>query len=571
MVTKTKNLKTILVAGQAGQGIDKTSDIICLALTKLGYYVFNYRYYQTIITGGKNFNVITFSESEINCHEDNYDVAIFLHEDIEDYIKKLKRNAIIICDEKIAENYFSSLKKLNVHLLTIDCEKIMKKNELAKVVKNSILMGTFANALGIQREVFFEIFETEFKKLLKENKLGFEEGYKLGKRLIKLRQRKKKIVYFKGNDAIAYAFRLAGIDAYLAYPMTPSTGLLHNLAKTNGFVYQPENEIAVINAALGIAACGKKVAIGSSGGGFALMIEALSFAGMAELPLVIYLVSRYGPSTGVPPCTSQADLKFAINAGHGSFAKIVLSLSTIENAMINAIDAFNFAYSYRIPVILLTDKHFAESGFSMEEKQLRKIEAYAYNSLKKLEKFRNKKQKAIFNLTKSYPLNNEFAPLPLIGYDIFKLNSYEHDEYGFFSEDSKVMKMMSIRRKERIDKIKKMLENRYQVYGNKNAKNLIISWGSTINSLLDFVNENKKYKLIDIVSLSPFPEIKNEIKKAIKKAKNVYVFECSPTSQLSDLIAENTGIKIPDKNKILKYDGTPFLLDDIKKALKTKI
>ncbi|MEM2478959.1 MAG: 2-oxoacid:acceptor oxidoreductase family protein, partial [Candidatus Pacearchaeota archaeon] len=409
--------RSILIAGEAGQGIDKISDILAGALTKYGYYVFVYRDYQSRIKGGLNFNVISFSKNKIYSSENHYDICVFLSENIsDDMVNAVKNGGVIICDKKVEELRSDILNKIKAKkgiCQSIDCDDIIRKHGFNKIVANSILIGALAKVLGMEKQIFFDIFNVEFKKFLKENKQAFEIGYSIelskrgkSKRGLKLSKTKAEIIYLKGNDAIAYAFRLAGIEAYLAYPMTPSTGLLHALAKTNGFVYQPENEIAVINAALGISACGKKVAIGSSGGGFALMIEALSFAGMAELPLVIYLVSRYGPSTGAPTYTSQADLKFAINSGHGEFAKVVLSLTDIKSAMLNAIKAFELAYSYRIPVILLADKNFAESGFSLDKEELREVESYAKQYLER-EKQRQQRQQRLMKAAKNEKSESE--------------------------------------------------------------------------------------------------------------------------------------------------------------------
>jgi 2-oxoglutarate ferredoxin oxidoreductase subunit alpha len=582
----SKKMKlNVLMAGQAGQGLDKISDIFCTALTRHGLYVFNYRDYQSRITGGTSFNVICISDKPVSSFDLSFDIAMFIEESkLGEFLKAIKPKAtIILPTAELRQETKEKLEKLKLKLnmIGIEADNEIKKHGWNKVVKNTILVAMLASLLGLKKEIFLEIIEAELKKYVKDNQQAFEFGYGFMQKMIaekivtraKLKFTDKKLKYFKGNEAIAHVLAKSGIEAYLAYPMTPSTSLLNEMAK-RVFTWQPESEIAVINAALGIAACGKKVAIGSSGGGFALMIEALSFAGMAELPLIIYLASRYGPSTGAPTYTSQADLKFAINAGHGSFAKVVVALSTAENAMLTTVNAVHFAYKHRMPVILLADKHFAESGFSIEEERLKKIEEHA-------EKLKASEQKASESgmreggmregaLVKAYPLDDPFAPLPAIGKEIFKLNSYEHDEYGFFVENAESLATMSERRKKRIEEREKRLAKLmkgYALYGKKNAKNLIVAFGSTVNVLIDFVNQNKNYKLLELIALEPILN-KKEVEGLLAKAKKIFVVECSPKSNLLDVLKENVLLDEKKVVKILKHDGRPFTLEEIKARLK---
>ena len=552
----------VLVAGEAGQGIDKFADLLCKLIVARGLYVFNYRDYQSLITGGVNFNIISVSKEKVYCYEKPYDIAIFFHKKvIKQFLPDIKKKGIIICDSAFVDEIEGNFK-----VIEIDSEKIIKKHNLSKIVKNTLFLGTLVKLLGFPKQSF-EIIKDEFKKAIKDNAIAFEQGYSINKIKIKLPKSKKRIVYFKGNEAIAKALMFSGLDIYYAYPMTPSTGVLHALAKSKVFTFQLENEIAIINAALGSSFAGKKVAIGTSGGGFALMNEALSLAGMAELPLVIYVAMRYGPSTGAPTYSSQGDLKYVVNAGHGEFAKVVLSFDA-NNLFRQVIDAVKIAYKYRIPVIMLNDKLIAESGFSFNASEIEKIESYARRWREKYEKQRKKliaklKQE---ELIKNYPLNKPFYNLPELGKHIFKVTGYEHDEFGFTVEAREKLEIMGKRRKERIEEIKKLVNSKdaYAVYGNKNAKNLLIAYGSLVNSLIEFIKRNKNFKLLAINYLKPFPNIGKEI----KKAKKVFVLEDSLTCQLADLIAENTGIII--KNRITRHNGRPWLVKEIEEMLKVK-
>jgi 2-oxoglutarate ferredoxin oxidoreductase subunit alpha len=532
----------ILVVGKAGDGIDFFSETLCHLVVKSGLYAFNYRDYQSMITGGTNFNVITIANEKVFTCNRPIDIGIFFDSEHLSFLRELKKNAIVICDENTGR-----LIDKRFRIFPLNIEEIIRKNNLPKIVKNIIFLGALAKILnlGLNRDLF--------KKNVKENEIAFNEGYKNARTLFKLPKSKRKIFYFNGNQAIAFALKLAKIHAYYAYPMTPSTRLLYELAKTEVFTYQFENEIAVINAALGTSLAGKKVAIGTSGGGFDLMTEALSFSGMAELPIVIYVGMRYGPSTGAPTYSSQADLNALINSGHGDFAKVVLSFDA-NTVFKQVIDSVRIAYTFRLPVIIAIDKNFVESGFSFDEKEIKKAEEYAK---KYLEEEKRKKKLKAKGLIKTYPLDNPFSPLPELGRDIFKINSYEHDEFGFERDDVEILNKMSERRKKRIEEIGKIAKKGYSVYGNENAKVVLIAYGGVANSLIEFV-KNKPFKLISLNYLHPLPSL------PIKKKDKVYVFDDSITCQLAEIIEKQVKVD----GKITKNDGRIWTLEDVEEKLK---
>jgi 2-oxoglutarate ferredoxin oxidoreductase subunit alpha len=167
-----------------------------------------------------------------------------------------------------------------------------------------------------------------------------------------------------GNEAIALGAAAGGLDLYFAYPMTPSTSILHYLAKHAGelgvVVVHPENELAVAQMATGATFAGARVMVASSGGGFSLMQETFSLAGMSEAPVLFVLGSRPGPSTGVPTYTEQGDLKYSIYQGHGEFPRIVSSPGTIEEAFYLASEMLELVWKFQTPGILLTEKHMEE-------------------------------------------------------------------------------------------------------------------------------------------------------------------------------------------------------------------
>ncbi len=513
----------VLIAGKAGQGIKQTASILAKAIVEEGLYVFNYRYYQSLITGGHNFNVLSISDEEVMSFDRDYDIAILLDENSLMHEKNFKKECVVLKSFEKGKG-----KKID----TTDFKK----------VENIFFSSILFKILGLGKERLIEQVRRAFKgkKLLKKDleiiekayKEDFFEKLKVGR---KFKKKSKKKIYLEGAEAVGIGAIESGLDVYLAYPMTPSTSLLNFLSmnqKKHGYItFQPENEISVVNAGLGSSFSGAKIMIGTSGGGFDLMTEAISMQGMTSLPLVVYLASRYGPSSGAATYTAQQDLKLALNAGHGDFKRVVIAPGDIKESYECTKQAFYLAEKYGLLSIVLTDKHLAESGYTQE--------------IKYKELYEGKKNK----LEK-----------------VFKSNSYTHDEEGNYTEDADKIKKMTEKRKKRWENAKKEIKenfNMYKKYGN--GRNLILGFGSTKGAILSSLSSLKNWKYIHITYLQPFPE---KLKKEILKAEKVKVIENNIYGQLADLIQEKTGRKIKEKDRILRYDARPFTPKEIVKRLK---
>jgi 2-oxoglutarate/2-oxoacid ferredoxin oxidoreductase subunit alpha len=499
---------SVLIGGKAGQGINKVSQIISQVLTKHGYYIFNYRDYPSLIRGGHNFNVLNISDKQISSHES-------------------KINCILAMDDNTIKLHKKELTKKG---LIIDYKEF---KDLGRNI-NIALAGAFIKTLGIDKKYLIDEIKKEFNT--KETIQAAEKGYNSEKELFHLKKLKNKIKVMSGSQAVATGSINSKIDRYIAYPMTPATGVMHVLAanqkKNNFIVFQPENEIAVVNAALGSSFTGKRTMIGTSGGGFDLMTEGLSLQGMTEIPLVVYLAARPGPGTGTPTYTIQGDINIALRGGHGEFPRIVVIPGDPNEAIEKTNEAFYLSEKFNSLSIVLSDKHLAESEFSV----------------------RGKPNKTII------PKINRNIP----GKTIVKASGYEHDKFGNTTEDATLLKRNAEARIIKYQKIKKEAKRfeMIKIHGKKNSKNLIIGCGSTKGAILDAI-EGKDFKFLQVLYLMP---ISDEIRKEIKKAKKVILVENNLTGQLGRLIREKTGIKI--KNRILKYDGRPFLSDELRRELK---
>lgn len=532
--------KNILIGGAAGLGTAVTSHFIAKIFCHLGYYVFNYRDYPSLIRGGHNFNVLKISDRPVWSHDGQYDLIFALDkETVSLHRRNLSKKGLIVETEKF--------------------EPILKKLGGPKILENDILIGYLFKYFGVDKKILLIAAEEEFGQKSDLIKKAIEEGYALTETKEKLKRVGPERYFISGNEAVAVGALAGGLDVYLAYPMTPATPVLHFLAKKqtehNILTFQPESEVAVVNMALGASFAGARVMVGTSGGGFALMSEALSLSGMAELPLVVYLGQRTAPSTGVPTYTAQGDLKFALNAGHGEFPRVVVAPGDPQEAVLRTQEAFYLSAKYRLPAIVLGDKHLGESGYTFEKLKQSAIKPQRFILEKVPANYRS------YQITAS---GVSLRAVPGQG-SVVRATSYEHDEYGHTVEDAQATVKMQDKRLKKAGPLEKEIKKLSPVSTYGQGKDLIVSWGSTKGAIVDALPQLKGFKFLQISYLQPFP--KEYVAAEIKKARKVILVENSATGALADVIAEQTGLMV--KDKVLRYDARPFtpqfLIEKIKK------
>jgi 2-oxoglutarate ferredoxin oxidoreductase subunit alpha len=276
------------------------------------------------------------------------------------------------------------------HFLDIPFENLAVTHGGTKIMSNTVAIGAVLGMLGMNMDVLYKIFEDTFKKkgedIIKRNLKAAEAGRDLAAKQCEScaysvittgtsSVRPKMLI--AGNDAIGLGAVASGLKFYSAYPMTPSTGIMNYIAGKEEeygiIVEQAEDEISAINMALGASFAGVRAMTGTSGGGFALMTEGLSLAGMTETPLVIALAQRPGPATGFPTRTEQGDLQFALYAGHGEFPRVIFAPGTPEQAFYLTNKAFGISEKYQIPVIIITDQYLADSEWTFDAFDVSKI------------------------------------------------------------------------------------------------------------------------------------------------------------------------------------------------------
>jgi len=528
----------IAISGAAGDGVRRGGLLLSKLFSKMGYNVFVYQEYQSLIRGGHNASIVRISEKKIYSHRYYYDLFVCL----ENYV--LEKHADRIRGQIVYDSNFEC--KINsAKLIPIPMTEIVKAEKKSTIFRNAVVLGALCHLLGIKIEKLKDLFRKEFKDAESDIKLA-EKGYEYVRDLepiIRVESIGNEKDVFSGNEAISIGMLKAGLNNYYAYPMTPATSILHFLAKQEGIVVvQPESEIAAIMMALGSSFAGKRSAVATSGGGFALMTESISLAAMAEIPILIIESQRSGPSTGMATYTAQQDLDFVIHPAHGEFPLIVASPITVEDSFVLAAELLNLAWKYQTPAILLTDKHMSESYQSVDE-----FDEIEMESMDFVEEFDGIFKR--YEITENGVSKMAFPPI------VVKANSNEHDEFGFTTDDPKVAKEMYAKRMRKEESIKKEVEKKGPFKVFCNGRDYLITWGSTFGAVKE-VAEELGYKLIAIRYLRPLllPKLNGDIT----------VVECNYSGLLAKKIENILGKKV---RKINRWDGRPFTPEELKDIL----
>ena len=396
---------------------------------------------------------------------------------------------------------------------------------------------------------------------------------------LKIRPAQPDTIIVQGNQSSALGKMVAGCRFQTYYPITPASDdsefleaneildLYDSGKKGSTVVIQTEDEIAAITMAIGSALTGVRTATATSGPGFSLMAEALGWAGMNEVPVVISLYQRTGPSTGLPTRHEQGDLIFAINAGHGEFPRIVLASGDIEESFYDTIKAFNFADRYQMPVIHMLDKAIANSLITCRNFNVKKVAIDRGSRVKQI----TEEDKGVAGNYLRFKLsNNPISPMVVLGTKgaIFWNSGDEHTEEGHITEDPEIRVQMMDKRMSKLDVAINEIpdEDKAVAYGSGDI--VIVSWGSTKGAILDAMDklaaEGMKVKYIQFRLMHPFPS--ELVKSMLKDAKTVINIEMNYTGQLGSLIRQHTGLE--PYYHIVKYNGRPMSLDEVYNGVK---
>jgi 2-oxoglutarate/2-oxoacid ferredoxin oxidoreductase subunit alpha len=545
---------SVLIGGKAGDGINSAGAMVAQLLNHCGYRIYLYFDYPSLIRGGHNFAIIRGTEKATGTCGTKVDFVLALDQETVDQHKGAwKADTAIIFNGDLAKADGQG----------IPVREILTAEHAPDIMGNSAVIGGFAKAAGIGWETVSDVFFSHIPKSTEQNLRVAKRAYDQITTVHPVTPcNNPPAPLLTGNEAIGIGMVNGGLEAYISYPMTPSSSLLHFLAeeqeKLGITVVHPENEIAVILMALGFASAGRRAAVGTSGGGFCLMTEGLSLAGMAELPVVLLVSQRTGPSTGLPTYTGQSDLLFVLHAGQGEFPRLIVAPGTTEEAMYWSEIAMNIAWEFQVPAFILSDKTLSEGTYSTDLSAVREIPRGDTPAGDK---------NASYHRYADTPSGISPLAFPGTGNAVVKVNGYAHDEAGITTEETDMMELMTKKRLRKWEGLTQAV-NRYpqvSLSGNQVSPVALLCWGSTAGVCQE-VAEKLGLRVVRPVVLSPFPG--ESLKKALEGAGRVLAVEENATAQLATLAGRH-GIVCQDK--ILRYDGRPFtpdlLLEKIREVL----
>lgn len=555
MKDNLRKIFTVAVGGAAGDGAKEATINFGRLVAQHGFEFFLSVDYPSLIKGGHNFARVSFSAQRLFCDFVPLDALIALNaETVEKHKKEMKKNAAVFLDAVEAPP----------GVIAVPASVWAKEAKAPPIMRAAALLGAACYYFGLDIDKLNAVFVEIFGSKAQPNILLAAKGYEFLARNKADKQPLPKFAIkgkpcYDGNEAFAEGLVAAGLKNYFAYPMTPSSSILHYLAKKARDyklkVIQPENEIAVINMALGSAYAGTRTAVASSCGGFALMLEAMAMAGMGEIPVVAADSARASTSTGVPTRTGQGDLDF-VRHMPGEYPRLVLAPGDAEESFLLGAEAMNLAWQYQVPAVVLLDKQISES-VSTADLPKNKIKIMP---AKPARDGRGYKRYA-FTAGGVSPL-----AYPGVRDAVVKVSSYEHDENGYISDDPGTVRRMYEKRFAKMEGLVREMKKReaVKVWGDKAAKNVIVFFGSTKGAALEAIKLMKKpVRAVQALWLEPFDD--SAFLKALKGAKKIVCVENDYTGQLQKLIHEKTGLDI--KHHIRRYDSLPFDPEELAKQL----
>jgi len=562
---------SIAIGGAAGQGIATPGDILARIFVRRGLHLNAYNAYQSIVRGGHIFLTLRTSEEPVLSFGDKLDVLIALNQDTMNRHLGLMKpgTSVLYNQDKIKPGSAAAGVQL--------CGFSVK--ELAPAVRGDLVQNTIALAavlrlIGVDFKILEDILTLQFKRkgdaVIAENVGVARAGYEYAAAQFKplplaLPDTGKKLAFFEGNQALAMGGAAAGVRFYCAYPMSPSSGVLHWMARharqLGIMVRQVEDEIGVINMAIGAAHAGCRAMCATSGGGFALMTEGLGAAAMMEIPVVCINVQRAGPATGVPTKTEQGDLWQVLGAGQGDYPRIIVAPTTIPDCFKTVPQLFNLVDKFQCPGIVLSDLLLSEGRSSVDPAELDFNVAIDRGDVIGL----NGAAPPLNGGYKRYAINDSgISPRALPGTPGFEhvVATDDHDEDGVLISDEFTnphkRQAMHEKRMRKMASILPLIEAP-KLWGAADAAVTLVGWGSTQGVIREAIqqlaNEGITANQLQIKWLVPLHGA--EIVAALSKQKKVIIVENNYSGQFERYLRSETGFSA--HGHIRKYDGEPFM------------
>ncbi len=567
---------SLMVGGEAGQGVQAAGFIIAKALSRLGLSVFADQDYESRVRGGHNFFRVRAADRDAYAISEGLDVLVALdRETVNLHRAEMAPGGTVIFDQDRVKDAAGT----GGSLLGLPLEQAAVETAGNKQSANMAAVGAAMALVGYDRAALQAVVLDYFggAEAGRANAAAAARGHELalavagtgsGPQVKAMGDRKRMLI--NGNEAVALGALAAGCRFVSAYPMTPSTTIMEYMAGKAGdlgiVVVQPEDEISAVNMVVGAAYAGVRAMTATSGGGFCLMVEGLGLAGMTETPVVIVDGQRAGPAIGLPTRTEQGDLLFALHASHGDFPRVVMAPAGVEDAFWLTVKAFNLAEQYQVPAIILTDQYLASSyattdRFDLSRVQIRRGPLLAETDPSKLARYRR------YQITDSGISPRAF---PMLSTALVVADSDEHDEEGHLIEDAGTRAAMVLKRQRKLDGlVREMSGPRTQ--GPPGADITLIGWGSTLGALREAVEMAAEHGLsVNLVHFSeiwPFPA--QAAGQALGGAGRTFTVENNATGQFARLLRAETGHRV--SGSILRFDGRPFSAARILEQLRKEV
>jgi 2-oxoglutarate ferredoxin oxidoreductase subunit alpha len=560
---------SIKIGGEAGQGIQTVGDLLTKVFSRSGFYVFTHQDYESRVRGGHNFYQIRLSDKPISASRKKIDIVIAFDEaTIMLHESELTDGGTLVYDPAITKKSLEA-----PHFLKVPFTELAAKSGGSAVTANTVATGVIIGMLGHPIKSLLdtlpETLKNKDEKNISINREAAKSGYEYAgvhctRCAFTLSPSSEPLMVIDGNEAIGLGAAASGCKFYSAYPMTPSTGIMVSLAKkARDFgivVEQAEDEIAAINMALGASFAGVRAMTGSSGGGFALMVEGLSLAAMTETPIVVALAQRPGPATGFPTRTEQGELLFALHAGHGEFPRIIFAPGSPEEAFYLTNKAFDLSQRFQVPVFILTDQYLADTQWTYEKFNTEGLIYVDYRLREKIQESQEEYKRHAFT-------DNGISPFAIPGESkhLVVTDSDEHNEEGHLIEDGPTrVKMVNKRYFLKKGAITASI-NPPHLYGSKEPETVIVGWGSTygiMKETVDALSGKRSIAMLHFSEIYPFPGTeKFDYIDVLRKAKKTIIIEQNATSQFARLMKTETGYSFADH--INRYDGRPFMIEEL--------
>ncbi|MBN1262431.1 MAG: 2-oxoacid:acceptor oxidoreductase subunit alpha [Anaerolineae bacterium] len=561
-----ENNLTIRIGGEAGMGLESSGAGFGKALVRAGLQVFGLPDFYSRIRGGHNFFTLRVSEKPLYAIENPVHLLLALDmETVRRHIDDMVEGSAVVYDSK--DEAPDALRKPGVIFVPVPLTELAREIGGLDVMRNTVALGVATGLLGFDPRYVESVIRDNFAKkgdAVVESNLGcihagaeaaapYQEQFVY--RLAAIPDAPRRL-FINGTQAFGMGALAGGCRFVAGYPMTPGSPVLiwfaQHAAKYGAVAKHVEDEISAINMAIGAAHAGARAMVPTSGGGYALMVEATGFAGITETPVVIYNAQRPGPATGMPTRTEQADMLFMLHASQGEFPRFLFAPGSVEELFHTGWNAFNLAERYQTVVMVLSDQFLADGFRTIAPEALDfdavEIDRGALLTDEALEALETPYRR--FQVTES-----GISPRALPGHPnaVWVATTNEHDERGAISEDPQ-------NRTIQVDKRARKLHGAEHEapaltrYGPDEASVTLVCWGSSYGPVREAVDRlDGAANMLHFNALEPFPPGAED---ALRQAQKTVIVEMNATGQLEQLIRVRTGLVMD--GAIRKYDGRPF-------------